>query len=63
MKEKEKRVPLKEKKVHQLDQMENLLLKVRVPLKEKKVVLLKVKKDLLLDQMENHYHLEKVVLP
>jgi hypothetical protein len=43
--------------------MENLLLKVRVPQKEKKVVLLKVKKDPLLDQMESHYHLEKVVLP
>ena len=31
----EKRVPLKEKKVHQLDRMESLLLKVKVLLKEK----------------------------
>ena len=37
-----------------MDQMENLLLKVRVPQKEKKVVLLKVKKDPLLDQMEKY---------
>ena len=54
MRKREKRAPLKEKKVHPLDQMENLLLRVRVPLKEKKVVLLKVKKDPLLDQMEKY---------
>jgi hypothetical protein len=47
-------VPLKEKKVHQLDQMENLLLKARVPLKEKKEVLLKEKRVHLLDQMEKY---------
>ena len=43
-----------EKKVHQLDQMESLLLKVKVLLKEKKVVLLKVKKDPLLVRMEKY---------
>ena len=49
-----KTAPLKEKKVHQLDQMESLLLKVRVPLKEKKVVLLKERKAHLLGQMEKY---------
>tara|TARA_Y100000589_G_scaffold289731_1_gene292003 strand:- start:615 stop:794 length:180 start_codon:yes stop_codon:yes gene_type:complete len=57
-----KTAPLKEKKVHLLDQMESLLLKAKVHLKEKKVVLLKEKRVHLLDQMENLYHLEKVVL-
>ena len=47
-------VPLKEKKVHQFDQMESLLLKVKVLLKVKKAVLLKVKKARLLDRMEKY---------
>jgi len=53
---KEKRAPLREreKKVHQLDLMESLLLKVKVLPKEKKVVFLKVKKDPLLVRMEKY---------
>jgi hypothetical protein len=54
LREKEKRVPLKEKKVHPLDQMESLLLKVKVLPKEKRVVLLKGKKDPLLVRMEKY---------
>jgi hypothetical protein len=50
----EKRVPLKEKKAHQLDLTESLLLKVKVLLKEKKVVLLKVKRAHQLDLMEKY---------